>query len=168
MKNVIREKRNFLPLINGIKFVKVADAMSASEMISDEVCESFLKHPGYREATDSDNLPETIRPASSVQKPAGDSDDLEGLSVTALKRIAKKQKIAGYSQMDKPALIEAINAEEDGDTGSENDPKEPVEPSSDEDRDETKTETSEAGGDDGESEDSGDTDQSDEGDDSVF
>ncbi|WP_201401983.1 hypothetical protein [Kaistia sp. 32K] len=68
MANIIREKENFLPLINGVKFEQIAHGVSVSADVPDDVAAVFLAVPGYRAATEDDQVPQHL--IAAVKEPA--------------------------------------------------------------------------------------------------
>ena len=68
MVQVIRERPNLLPLINGVKFEPHPEG-SISAPISEEAAQQFLAVPGYR-LVEVEQLPEApAAPAKAERKP---------------------------------------------------------------------------------------------------
>lgn len=114
MANVIREKDNFLPLINGVTFERLG-RFSISAAVSQEVADTFLATPGYRLA-DEDEVPPhlagIVLPASATLSGVVDQDgkqrDLADLRKDELVKVADGMGIDGFAKMTKPQLIAAI------------------------------------------------------------
>lgn len=111
MSIVIREKPNFLPLINGVAFEVYKDYSVSADISDPEVLAQFLELDGYRLADDGEDLPDHL-----VAKKAAPDTKQETAKERKVRLLKEEQEAAeaakAQAEIDAKAEAEAKAAEE--------------------------------------------------------
>ncbi len=105
MANIVREKPNHLPMINGVKFEQISPGVSVSADVPDDIAAVFLDCEGYRLADEDDAVPEHLIATKKTEAPAKETKAQQKAREKAEAEKAEQEKA------DKEAA-EAASAEE--------------------------------------------------------